>query len=154
MADKKNRYRNAVEERRVELLQKYYDFDETTKTFDIVLHFRRASEIFDERYDLMKKRVMKDDILEEVATRIHDIPKGYKAELSLVIDDYEDISYEEILEAFHSVLNFRVIRFKRTRRRKYHKVGALVLIGMALIALMILGEILQWWGRSPKGVCL
>ena len=146
MASKKNKYRDCSEERRVELLKKYYEFDEATKTFDIVLHFEKASEIFDERFDLLKKRVMKAEVIEKAAELIMDVPRGYKAELSLVIDDYEGIPYREILEAFHSVLNIRVARFKRARRRKYHKVGTLILIGMFLIALMILGEVLQWWG--------
>lgn len=146
MADKKRKYRDCYEERRVELLKKYYEFDEATKTFDIVLHFEKASDIFNERYDLLKKRIMKEEIVEEAARLISDVPKGYKAELSLVIDDYEDIHYEEILEAFHNVLDIRLIRFKGARRRKYHKVAILVLIGMSLIALMILGEVMRWWG--------
>ena len=152
MADIRYKYRDSLEERQVELLKQYYEYDETTKTFDIVLHFSSANEIFSERHDLLKKRVMKEEIVEEAAGLINDVPKGYKAELSLVIDDYEGIPCEEILEAFHNVLNIRVIRFKKERRRKYQKVGALVLIGMSLIALMILGEVMKWWGgESMEG---
>ena len=143
---KKGPYRNCQQERRVELLKEQYDFDEATKTFDIVLHFPRASDIFDERLDLLRKRVMKDEILEMVANLLSDVPKGYKADLSLVIDDYEDVPAGEILDAFHNVLKFRFNRFQDAKRKKYHKVGALVLIGVFLIALMILGEVMQWWG--------
>ena len=142
----KSKYRNCRQQRRVELLKEHYEFDEASKTFDIVLHFQKASEIFNERLDLLKKRVMKEEILEEVANLLSDIPKGYKADLSLVIDDYEGIPYEEILDAFHNILKVRLNRFQAAKNSKYYKVGALVLIGILMIATMILGEVMQWWG--------
>ena len=141
-----------MEERRVELLKEHYDFDEASKTFDIVLHFQKASDIFNERFDLIKKRVMKEEIVEEVASLLSDIPKGYKAEFSLVIDDYEDISAQEILDAFHRVLKIRLARFKVANLRKYHKVGILTLVGTFLISLMIVGELMKWWdSESVQG---
>ena len=140
------KYRNNLERRRVELLKEYYDFNEQTKTFDVTLHFEKASDMFNERFDLMKKRVMKEEIIEEVAGLLGDIPKGYKADLSLVVDDYEGVPYEEILDAFHNAVKLRLARFKAASRRKYHKVAALIVIGVFLIALMILGEIMGWWG--------
>ena len=146
MAKKKNRYRNCHEERRVELLKDYYDFSEETKTFDIVLHFEKASDLFNERLNLLKKKVMKDEIVEEAARLLEDVPRGYKADLSLVIDDYENIPYGEILDSFHNVLRVRLSRYKADNRRKYFKVGALILIGTFLVALMILGEVMNWWG--------
>ena len=142
----KSKYRNCRQQRRVELLKEHYEFDEASKTFDIVLHFQKASDIFNERLDLLKKRVMKEEILEEVANLLSDIPKGYKADLSLVIDDYEGIPYAEILDAFHNILKIRLNRFQAAKASKYYKVGALVLIGILMIATMILGEVMQWWG--------
>ena len=146
MGKKTFKYRNCLEGRQVELLKEQFEFNEETKTFDIVLHFAKASDIFNERLDLLKKRVMKDEVIEEVASMLNDIPRGYKADLSLVIDDYEDIPYQEILDAFNNVLRNRFIRLKRDSRRKYYKVGIIVTIGAFLISLMILGEIMQWWG--------
>ena len=140
------KYRDHIEQRRVEMLQQYYAFDEETKTFDVTLHFESAHDLFNEHLNLMKKRVMKDEVVEEVASLLRDIPKGYKAKLSLAIDDYGDIPYEEILDAFHNALNLRLTRFHLTQRKKFYKVGTLMLIGTFLIALMILGEILHWWG--------
>ena len=146
MKKNKPKYRNCMEERRVELLKQHYDYDEQTKTFDIVLHYAKASDLFNESLDLIKKKMMKEEVVEQIADLLTDIPNGYKAELSLVIDDYENIPYQEILDAFHNVINVRFSRYKGANIRRYHKVGILVVIGAFLIALMIAGETLSWWG--------
>ena len=143
---KKRKYRSCREERRVELLKEYYEFDEERKTFDIVLHFETASDLFNERFDLIKHRVMKEEVVSQVADMLGDIPKGYKADISIVVDDYQDVPYQEILDAFHNALEIRFARSKGGDMRKYHKVAILTLVGTFLVSLMITGEIMGWWG--------
>ena len=143
---KKGKYRNCFEERSVELLKHFYEFDEERKTFDIVLHYEKASELFDGRFDLMKNRTMKGGLVDQIASMLEDIPHGYKADISIVVDDYENIPYQEILDSFHNALEIRFARFKGGSMKKHHKVGILVLIGAFLVALMITGEFMGWWG--------
>ena len=141
-------YRNSFDERRVELLKEHYDFNEETKVFDIALHYQKTSDLFVESFDLNKKKMMKSEIVEQIGDLLNDIPTGYKAEFSIVIDDYEGISHQEILDAFNNALKFRATRFKVDNKRKYQKVGILILTGLFFIALMILGEILSWWSSE------
>lgn len=99
---KKNPYRTIPVKHRLEVLRKRYGYDEESKTFDIVLHYERVSDLFKMRQDHAKVPMMNSDVLDMISDQRAYIPNGFKAKFSPVIDDFEDYNPKIILSAFDS----------------------------------------------------
>lgn len=129
----------------IELLKKYYDLDEKRKVFDVVLHYEKASELFDTDVE-SKAPKMKNEVVAKIVDIVEDIPHGYKADISLVIDDYEGYDKEAILESFNDLLYLTRYRFNRENKSKWLAVGVLILVGVMLLFLKSLMDVNSFWG--------
>jgi hypothetical protein len=129
----------------IELLKKYYPLDEKRKVFDIVLHYEKASELFDTDVESITPK-MKDEIVRKVVDIVEDIPHGYKADISLVIDDYEAYDKKVVLDSFNDLLFLTKYRFNKENKAKWFKVGILILTGIMLIFIKSLLAVNNFWG--------
>ena len=133
----------------IELLKKYYPLDEKRKVFDIVLHYEKASELFDNDVESITPK-MKDEIVRKVVDIVEDIPHGYKADISLVIDDYEAFDKKVVLNSFNDLLFLTKYRFNKENKAKWFKVGILILTGIMLIFIKSLLAVNNFWGLLDK----
>ena len=151
---KKNPYRSLSIKRRLELLKRHYDYDEATKTFDIVLHYQTADELFDAHFDLTKLPVIDDAVIDTVSDMLDYIPMGYKAEFSLVIDDYGKHDPSSVLSAFNEALRIRYDLYQAESKRHGTKIGILMLFGLFFIVVTIVGEVDGWWKETDVSLRL
>lgn len=150
----KNPYRSQSIKRRLELLKRHYDYDEETKTFDIVLHYPTADELFDAEFDLTKLPVINDEVIDTVSDMLGYIPRGYKAEFSLVIDDYGEHDPNSVLFSFNEALRIRYDLYQDESKRHGAKIGALMLFGLFFIVVTIVGEVDGWWLQTDVSLRL
>ena len=130
----------------IELLKRYYALDEKKKIFDVVLHYKKASDLFDEDVESISLPKMKDDIVQKISNIAEDIPHGYKADISLVIDDYEGYKKEDIISSFNDVIYCNRYRFNRENTNKWFKVAFLILVGVMLLFFNSLATVKGYWG--------
>lgn len=135
-----------VIEEQVKLLKRYYKLDEKRKTFDVVFHFEKASDLFDENIESISSPKMKDEIIGKIVNVIEDIPRGYKGDISLVVDDYEHYDKQQILDSFNDLLLLNRYRYNRESKSKWFKVAFLILTGVLLLFLVNLCRINNFWG--------
>ncbi len=132
--------------KRLELLSKYYEFHPERKTFDVVLHYEKVSEILDtEVISYSNTPKMSQSFFDRIDEILSEIPNGYKADFSLVIDDYESIPKEKIMESFNDLLDFSKMRFTKGTRKRFVQVAALILTGVLILFTYALGTGNDWW---------
>ena len=119
-------------EQTVSKLARYYRLDRKRKVFDIPMHFKKASDLFCGNVDFMDEPKISDKTTDMMVELLNDIPLGYKAELSITIDDYEVFSSRQILRGLNDALAFRHIRFVRENKRNGLHVGTLMVAGISL----------------------
>ena len=133
-------------DKQVEQLKRYYEFDEKRRTFDVVLHYKKASELFDENVVSFKTPKMSIEFVNKLADIVKDIPGGYKADISLAIDDYEDYNKKDVLQAFNDLLERIRYQFDKENKRKWFQIALLIIIGASVIFVSTLASIYSWWG--------
>ena len=150
-AEKERRFRNASDIERERLLERftgYYNWDEENRVFDIPLHFEKASDMFCVNVGFKDTPKISKETTEMMQEQVDDIPRGYKADISITVDDYEGYSPNQILGGINDALLFRHLRYIHTKSRKGIQVGTLLVAGIALIVLMIIGEYSGVWGAE------
>ena len=146
-----NRKLSSTDAQKLEILKQYYYFDEETSLFHITLPYKSVGEIFHEKRDTLSgKRLMKDKVIKDICAILANIPKGYKAKFSVSIDDYEDMSEEQVMSAFNDILFLWHSRYLHTTKIRMVKAAFLILAGFALILIMVIGEIKDWWPPSGE----
>ena len=150
MSSKNNNVRNLYgkdEEHSIRTLTRYYPLNEETNTFEIALRYEKASDLFDENSDSldMAPRIS-DSITDRMSDILDDIPKGYSADFSIRVDDYEGHSSKTLMEGIKDALFFRHRRFLHEETRRGLRTGALITAGVILILIMTIGKQIGWWG--------
>ena len=131
---------------RLELLKKYYAYDEANKTFNVVLRYEKVSDIlYREVKSISNVPLMNEEFLNDVTGILEDIPKGYYADISLRIDDYEGYDEKVIMESFNDMLEFGRLKYNSGSRKKYFKVATLLTVGLVLLFFGIFVEVNEWW---------
>ena len=133
-------------ETRLTLLKKYYAYDETSKTFNVVLHYEKVSDILSKEVkSISEVPLMSEEFLNKISTILEDIPKNYHVNISLCIDDYEGYDEKVIMDSFNDMLEFGRIKYNAGNRKKYYKVAALLVVGLVLLFFGIYVSLEQWW---------
>ena len=150
MSTTKNSFRNLSgkdEEQTIRTLTRYYPLDEETSTFEIALHYEKASDLFEENADTMEKASrISDGITDRMSEILDDIPNGYSADVSIRVDDYEGYSSEQLLDGVKDALFFRHRRFLHESTQNGFKIGSLIVTGIVMILILTIGKQIGWWG--------
>ena len=151
IAEKKRRFQSASDIERERLLDRfagYYSLDEENNVFKIPLHFEKASDMLSPNVEVLDKPKISRATTEMMQEQLDDIPRGFKADFSITIDDYEGYSPNKILSGINDALLFRHLRYVHWKSRKGIQVGTLLVFGIALIVLMIVGDYSGIWGSD------
>ena len=146
----KNNIRNLFgkdEEQTIRTLAKYYPLNEATNTFEIALRYEKASDLFEENTDTLERSSrVAEGITDQMAEMLDDIPKGYSADVSIRVDDYEGYSAEQLMDGFKDALFLRHRRFLHEATRDGMKMGAMLASGIVMILVLTIGRQIGWWG--------
>lgn len=122
-------------ERQIALLSKYYDIDLENRVITIVLHYEKASELFEN--DLVTKGTpkFKLEILARISELVETIPNDFKIDFKIDVDDYEGYKVDNIVESFKDqleIFNFQIYQVKFGRLLK-----AIILILISVSILFV-----------------
>lgn len=135
------------EEQTIRTLARYYPLNEETNTFEIALHYEKASDIFEENADILDKATrISEGITDRMSEMLDDIPKGYSADVSIRIDDFEGYTSEQMMDGLKDTLFLRHRRFLRETTRNGLKTGILLVAGIVMILVLTIDRQIGWWG--------
>lgn len=140
-------------EKTAERLSRHYPLNKKTRSFQIALRYDKASDLFDANVDPhgMPPRIS-DDITDQLARMLDDIPEGYSVDFIFTVDDFEDYTSEQIMDGINDALYFRHLRYRRQTTRKGIKTGALLVVGILLILILNIGKQIGWWGGEGDNI--
>ena len=138
-------------ETRLELLKKHYVYHEVDKSFDIVLHYEKVSDILNKQISSISNvPIMNDEFLLNITDILDYIPNGYHVHISLEIDDYEGYKEKTIMESFNDMLEFGRVKYNSNNRKKFFKVALILAIGLVLLSFGIFAGFEEWWHLFDK----
>ena len=128
-------------------LEKYYPLDRETNTYEIPMHYEKASDLFYENCDVDEASPrFSEEITDQISEVLDDIPRGYRADFSITIGDYEGYSSKQLMEWFKDALFLRHHRFLHESTRKGLRIGCFIVIGVVIILIQTIGKQIGWWG--------
>ena len=131
---------------RLDLLKKYYAYDEASKVFTIALHYEKVTDIlYKEMKSVSGVPMMSEEFLSDVTGILEDIPRGYRADIILKIDDYEGYDEKVIMESFNDMLEFSRLKYSGGSQKKYYQVATLLVVGLLLLFCGIFSGLENWW---------
>lgn len=134
-------------EQAIRTLARYYPLHEETKTFEIALRYEKASDLFDENADTHDKAPrISECITDRMSEMLDDIPKGYSADVSIRVDDYEGYTSEQLMNGLKDTLFLRHRRFLHEATQNGLKAGILTVAGIVMILILTIGRQIGWWG--------
>lgn len=135
------------EEQTIRTLTRYYPLNEETKAFEIALRYEKASDLFEENTDTLDKAPrISEGITDRMSEMLDDIPKGYIADVSIQVDDYEGYTSEQLMDGLKDTLFLRHRRFLREATQDGLKTGILLVAGIVMILVLTIGRQIGWWG--------
>ena len=131
----------------IRTLAKYYPLNEETSTFEMALHYERASDLFEDNADNLEKTSrISESITDRMSEMLDDIPNGYSADVSIRVDDYESYTSEQLMDGLKDTLFLRHRRFLHEAIQNGLKTGTLIVAGIVMILILTIGRQIGWWG--------
>lgn len=131
----------------IRTLAKYYPLNEETSTFEMELHYEKASDLFEENTDNLEQAPrISESITDRMSEMLDDIPSGYSADVSIRVDDYEGYTSEQLMDGLKDTLFLRHRRFLHEATRNGLKTGVLIVAGIVMILVLTIGRQIGWWG--------
>ena len=107
----------------------FFEIDDEKKTAHIVLHFEKASDMLDESF-ASKKPVLNEDFFYKLRNSFSMVPKKYKIELTVAVNDTEGYTKEALSDIFDDniMLEYKALHSEQ-KSRTFLAIG-LVILGM------------------------
>lgn len=133
----------------IALLRKYYEYDEETRTFTVPVTYSKASEILDDNVrDFKHHPRFKKEALEEISDILHSLPSSTKADVHLLIEDYEGIEPSVLLSSFNEAILLNQHRSRLEQRKSGFTAAILAIVGMIILFFYVFGKIHNWYGSG------
>lgn len=131
----------------IRTLAKYYPLNKEAGTFEMALHYEKASDLFEENADNLEQAPrISESITDRMSEMLDDIPNGYSADVSIRVDDYEGYTSEQLMGGLKDTLFLRHRRFLHEETRNGLKTGSLIVAGIVMILILTIGRQIGWWG--------
>ena len=139
-----------VKEATIERLKQYYPYDEESKTFTIPFHYEKLDELLVNKKQVTKKPKVDGEFVFMVSEILTEIPRGYKADIEVYIDDYQGYDRRMALSALKDVAIDR--QFVGSEQYKWDSIrsGIITLVGICWLLLSFIGQSLSWFGSMAS----
>lgn len=136
----------------IELLKDYYDYDEKNKTFIVPITYEKAEDLLDlDVKDPKNNPKFKKVAMENVKDLLMGLPSGTKANIHLIVKDYQGYDPDVLLSSFNKAIKLNQNRSRLQQRRSGVLATVLALIGAAILFVYIFGKSNGWYGEEDAG---
>ncbi len=152
MASKKKKNKIIVNEREIELLNKYYEVDNKKRITTMPLHYDKASDLINNKIISKDNYLFDYEELSNINQMIKRIPIMYKININFQIDDYEDYEPEKLMSGFNDALELNQYNLFREKRYKFFKAGILLAIGILVLFIAVFAKLNNWFSNQEQTV--
>ena len=144
----KQREKYEPSRRNIELLKKYYPVNDEEKTITACFHYDTAEELFETQVNPDCMPQLQPEFLEKIHGMIPRIPRPYRLEIQLKINDFQGHKPKTIVESFSDSLEFMQFSKRADNSRMYFLSAMLVIVGYFILGMMVVGQESGWFGSD------
>ncbi len=123
-------------DRKNELIHKYYDINEEDKTLNLYYSFNDVSELYDNYYPNEENNIFSNEVIDKISDSIEIVPLTYKVKIIFEVENINENQSKKVLESFNDSIELSLY-FARVKRQKRQLFAAiLILIGITLIFIL------------------
>ena len=148
MSKKKNKNRIIVNQREIDLLNKYYEIDNENRIVTMPLHYDKASDLINGKIVSKDNYLFDYDELSSINDMIKRVPFMYKININIQIDDYEDYDPDKLLSGFNDAMELNQYNYQRERKNNFLKAGLLLVVGISILFAIAYAKLNGWFGES------
>lgn len=138
------------EKRQLELIRKYFPVDEKNRLVTVRLFYEKAGDLFEENIGKVESPFLKPDLFNKLQEIISEMPIGYRVDVHLRIDNYEDYTPKEIADNISDTMELNHFRNEKSKRRKWVTSAFLIIVGILILFLMGYGSANEWFGEGEN----
>lgn len=145
---KKEKKKSKIEQH-IRLLNQYHDVDFENNIVTVHAHFDSVEDLFYNSRVVKngKKPLISDDVSNRFESILNRIPKHYKLNLEIDIDDYKDYSAEKLREIVYENLVMKKDFYRIKIHKNYHQAIILGAIGILFLIINILCQSFKLFGQ-------
>ncbi len=123
-------------DRKNELIKKYYDMDEEGKVLYLYYDFNHISELYDNYSPKEKNNLFCSDVTEKISNSIDNIPLNYKVKIIFEVDAITKDEAKKLVESFNDSIELSLYFARGVKQKRQLSAALLILVGITLIFIL------------------
>ena len=123
-------------DRKNELIKKYYDMDEEGKVLYLYYDFNHVSELYDNYSPKEKNNLFSSEVTEKISNSIDNVPLNYKVKIIFEVDDITKEEAKKLVESFNDSIELSLYFARGVKQKRQLSAALLILVGITLIFLL------------------
>jgi hypothetical protein len=130
---KKERRLDIASNHQISLLEKYYDVDKEKKEINVKIYYDKASELLDFAVGDVGHEMFNNEVLEKINSITEQFPADYKANVYIVVSDFENYTVETLTEKLIDIIDINNYQIIKGRKINWFIAAMLAFIGFILL---------------------
>lgn len=123
-------------DRKNELINKYYDMDEEGKVLYLYYDFNHVSELYDNYSPKEKNNLFSSAVTEKISNSIDNIPLNYKVKIVFEVDAITKDEAKKLVESFNDSIELSLYFARGVKQKRQLSAALLILVGITLIFIL------------------
>ena len=133
---KKERRLDIASNHQILLLEKYYDVDKEKKEINVKIYYDKASELLDFAVGDVGHEMFNNAVLEKINSITEQFPADYKANVYIVVSDFENYTVETLTEKLIDIIDINNYQIIKGRKINWFIAAMLAFIGFILLVFL------------------
>lgn len=134
--------------RRIRNMAHICDFDTDAGIALVKLHYKTPDELVDVHLSRPGVPVVSDEAVDYLRAIIADIPKEFKVDFSLTIDDYGAYSHVQLLNSLRATIENTFYYHDEARKKDSVLAVVFIIAGILFLSLEVAGGLAGWYGAG------
>ena len=123
-------------DRKNELINKYYDVNEEEKTMTLYYSFNDVSELYENYTPTDENNLFSNEVIDKISDSIEIVPLTYKAKIIFEVEDINENQSKKVLESFNDSIELSLYFARAKRQKRQLSAALLILVGITLIFIL------------------
>ncbi len=123
-------------DRKDELIKKYYDVNEEDKTMALYYSFDDVSDFYENYTPSDENNLFSSEVIDKISDSIEMMPLTYKAKIIFEVENIDEVKSKKVLESFNDSIELSLYFARVKRQKRQLSAAILILVGITLIFIL------------------
>ena len=129
-------------------MQSFCDFDMNNAVATMHIHFKTVSELLNMNLSSFEKPVVNEEAIDILKNAVDMVPRKFKVDFIIHIDDYQNYDAESVLTAFQSAMETYKFRNKVKNKTKKSKMSVFLVVGLLILCIYVCDSHYRWFSSA------